>query len=388
MERNMGYCASLTHKYLFLHFGDLLPNHGISNKIQAQCTALESEGLDIALTHVHRNDKKDWEFYIDDDIIGRKKKSNVNLFNVFYCYPHFFSYIRKNRIKGIYWRWGCMTPGQFILLALLRILGCRVIMEIPTFPYDNEWKYEQHDWIANFPRRCDSILRHLWRFFIYRIVTFSEDRYIYGVPCINISNGYNPKRIRHKEITSIGSHLHMVAVARVQWWHGFDRIINGLREYYQGSKPPFRVTLSIVGDGETASLMKLVNEYDLCQYVNFTGALSGVALDQEFDKAHVAIGSLGRHRSGIFAMKSLKNVEYASRGIPFVYSETNTDFDNASFIMKVPADETPLCISDVIEFVKQNKMTPEQIAESANPYSWEKQMQKVILEMNKEYINK
>lgn len=380
----MGYCASLTHKYLFLHFGDLLPNHGISNKIQAQCTALESVGLDIALTHVHRNDKKDWEFYIDDDIIGRKKKSNVNLFNVFYCYPHFFSYIRKNRIKGIYWRWGCMTPGQFILLALLRILGCRVIMEIPTYPYDKEWPFDRYDWIANLPRRCDSVIRHFWKFFIYRIVTFSSDRYIYGVPCINISNGYIPDLIQIKKQIPFTTHLHMIAVAMVQWWHGFDRIIQGLRYYYKTS-PSIIVSLTIVGDGEIKQLKQMVEEYGLSDFVHFTGAISGEPLHAEFDKAHIAIGSLGRHRSGISTMKSLKNVEYASRGIPFIYSENNSDFDGNPFVMKVPADESPLDIQKVIEFYKSQPLSPAEIHKFAEPYSWDNQIEAVAKEFLNEY---
>ncbi len=35
----------------------------------------------------------------------------------------------------------------------------------------------------------------------------------------------------------------------------------------------------------------------------------------------MGIASLGRHRNGITRIKTLKNREYAARGIPFVYSE-------------------------------------------------------------------
>mgnify|MGYP000644641746 CR=1 FL=1 len=41
-----------------------------------------------------------------------------------------------------------------------------------------------------------------------------------------------------------------------------------------------------------------------------------------FEQADFAIGSLGRHRSGITHIKTLKNREYAARGLAFTYSET------------------------------------------------------------------
>ena len=53
----------------------------------------------------------------------------------------------------------------------------------------------------------------------------------------------------------------------------------------------------------------------------------GKELDELFDLADFAIGSLARHRSHIDKIKTLKNREYAARGIPFIYSETDEDFD-------------------------------------------------------------
>ena len=44
-------------------------------------------------------------------------------------------------------------------------------------------------------------------------------------------------------------------------------------------------------------------------------------LDAMFEQADFAIGSLGRHRSGITHIKTLKTSEYAARGLAFTYSE-------------------------------------------------------------------
>lgn len=371
-------------KTLFLHFGDLFLSHGISKKIIAQKNALAKNGDCISLTHVHYNTENGWEFYVDNRRIGIKRQDNINKHKLLYTYPLFYHYIKENDIKNIYWRWSCFTPGQFLLLLRLKYLGCRVIMEIPTYPYDKEWPFDRYDWIANLPRRSDSVIRHFWKFFIYRIVTFSSDRYIYGVPCINISNGYIPDLIQIKKQIPFTTHLHMIAVAMVQWWHGFDRIIQGLRYYYKTS-PSIIVSLTIVGDGEIKQLKQMVEEYGLSDFVHFTGAISGEPLHAEFDKAHIAIGSLGRHRSGISTMKSLKNVEYASRGIPFIYSENNSDFDGNPFVMKVPADESPLDIQKVIEFYKSQPLSPAEIHKFAEPYSWDNQIEAVAKEFLNEY---
>lgn len=65
------------------------------------------------------------------------------------------------------------------------------------------------------------------------------------------------------------------------------------------------------------------------------GPLHGEELDEQFERADFAIGSLGRHRSGITEIKTLKNREYAARGFAFTYSETDADFDAMPYVWKV-----------------------------------------------------
>ena len=92
----------------------------------------------------------------------------------------------------------------------------------------------------------------------------------------------------------------------------------------------------------------------------------------------VAIGSLGRHRSGITTIKTLKNREYASRGIPFIYSENDEDFDNQSYILKAPADESPINIDAIISFLDNNNFQPEDIRKTVEHLSWKRQMEIVV----------
>jgi hypothetical protein len=97
-----------------------------------------------------------------------------------------------------------------------------------------------------------------------------------------------------------------------------------------------------------------------------------------FNRADLGIGSLARHRSNVTYIKTLKNREYAARGIPFIYSETDTDFENMPYILKVPADESPIDIKKIIKKYFLISETPEQIRNSVCHLSWRSQMQKVI----------
>ena len=90
------------------------------------------------------------------------------------------------------------------------------------------------------------------------------------------------------------------------------------------------------------------------------------------------MGSLARHRSGISDIKTLKNREYASRGLPFVYSENDSDFDHQPYVLKVPADESPVDIARIVDFVENLKMTPQEIRHTVEHLSWKEQMQKVV----------
>ena len=109
--------------------------------------------------------------------------------------------------------------------------------------------------------------------------------------------------------------------------------------------------------------------------------MHGKDLDACFEEADFAIGSLGRHRCGITHIKTLKNREYAARGIPFVYSETDDDFEHQPYILKAAPDDSPLDIEKVIRFYQSLKTTPLQIRMSIEQsLSWKAQMQIVINE--------
>ena len=93
----------------------------------------------------------------------------------------------------------------------------------------------------------------------------------------------------------------------------------------------------------------------------------------------VGIASLGRHRNGIDRIKTLKNREYAARGIPFVYSETDDDFDTMPYVMKAPADDSPLDIAALLRFADGVTLPAEGIRATVEQIlSWDAQMARVV----------
>ncbi|MGL5273348.1 MAG: glycosyltransferase family 1 protein, partial [Phocaeicola sp.] len=150
---------------------------------------------------------------------------------------------------------------------------------------------------------------------------------------------------------------------------------------------PYQIYFHIVGgvaDGEMYGLPQatgfdtLIKEYNLQDKVIFHGQQTGEALDKLFNEANFGIGSLARHRTGITHIKPLKNREYAARGLSFIYSETDDDFDNMPYILKASADEAPVDIEKLVEFMQQSKETPQQIRDSISHLSWKEQMNQVI----------
>jgi hypothetical protein len=77
----------------------------------------------------------------------------------------------------------------------------------------------------------------------------------------------------------------------------------------------------------------------------------------------------------------LKNREYAARGIPFIYSEEDSDFDHQPYVLKAPADESPIDIAGIIRFLDSYHEQPADIRQSVDYLSWKTQMQRVLDEL-------
>ena len=243
--------------------------------------------------------------------------------------------------------------------------------------------------------RIDQLYRRKLARQLEAIVTFTSEQHIFGQRTINISNGVDFDSMPLHQRVDTARELHLIGVAEVHFWHGYDRLIAGLGEYYRtaSAAPRKPVYFHIVGgvwktemhNSEHApGFAELIEKYGLQDKVIFHDQLFGDALNAVFDQSSFAIGSLARHRSGISDIKTLKNREYASRGLPFVYSENDSDFDHQPYVLKVPADESPVDVARIVAFEEQLRMSPLEIRQTVEHLSWKVQMAKVVSEVQSE----
>ena len=366
-------------KALFLIFHGFGLYNGISKKIHYQVNALKQCGVDTRLCYIEIDNKGVQRRMIDGKILEEFEVGIKGKIKKWTDYSAILHYIKENEIDLLYIR-SYHNANPFLTSAIKKLKkdGVKTVMEIPTYPYDNE--YRKYRLIKLWADQC---FRHSLSKQLFRIVTFSNYRNIFGAETINISNGIDFDAIKiKKQAEGNLDILNLISVAEIHIWHGFDRLLRGLSEYYK-TEQKIEVRYDIVGYGnerEIAKLRNYVTENNLDKYVTFHGPKYGDGLDDIFDMASVGIASLGRHRSGITNIKTLKNREYAARGIPFVYSEIDDDFEDKPYIMKVSADETPINIDEVILFYNKTKaLSPAEIRGSISDLSWRNQMEKVVL---------
>ena len=373
-------------KGLFIVFHGFSAHSGISKKIFAQCEALRRNGIDIALCHLEIGPDGTQRRLAGDTVIrtfGSGFRAKI-LKRV--SYSDITEYIRREGVRFLYIRHDLnANPLLVDWLRRIRRLGVRIALEIPTYPYDAEFRETGRK--EKLQLQIDRLFRRGLARQVDRIVTFSDDAEIFGRKTIRISNGIDFDTVPLKtELHDISKEVRLLALANIHPWHGFDRVLEGLGRYYAG--PHDRtVRLRIVGDGLDWLLddyRRIAERYGITEYVEITGPRSGAALDAEFAWCDMGVASLARHRNGIESLKSLKNREYAARGIPFVYSERDSDFDAMPYVVKAPADDTPLDIPGLVRWLDAADRTPAHIrATIEGSLSWERQMEKVTTEMMK-----
>jgi len=231
----------------------------------------------------------------------------------------------------------------------------RIIMEIPTYPFEGEksqktsLKVSINKWVGE----------NFGRFFIDQIVMVGQKekrKKMYGIPVIHIQNGVDYENIvPHAEFyQSESDEIHMIAVSGCYFWHGYDRLIKGLANYYEMGNSSRKLYLHMVGSGECLPEYKKLAEENglLDQYVFFKGFLQGKELDEVYNQCNIAIDCLGCHRKGLYYVSSLKVREYAAKGLPIV---TSTDADLyvnnlKKYFLVLPPDETDIQVEEIIRF--------------------------------------
>ena len=244
-----------------------------------------------------------------------------------------------------------LSIGFIYMLKYIKTLNrnCRILYEIPTYPYDGEHKGIK----GFFFLIIDKIFRKKIKQYIDYIVTYSQDDRIFGIRTIKIVNGIDCTSVHPINTVEYHQSIQLIAVAQFGLWHGYDRLIEGLYEYYK-TNPTRKVYLDLIGDGDKNVLkdyLQKIVQYNLQEYITYHGLLFGEGLTRIFDKADIAVCSLANYRCSVFLSSELKSREYMARGLPMI-SSTKIDIlpDDYPYIQYVPEDDSPIDINTVINF--------------------------------------
>lgn len=327
---------------------DLTQPHlaGVADKIRAQVAALAELPAEVDLYHMAGA-----QVACNGRPIRSAGTSNLARRVSHYFLFHIALATRKAPLDFIYVRDQGTSPMFLWVLGRLRKKnpGLCVILEIPSWPgYSNPGTpFEKFlAWVDRGSRR------HLHRH-VDRILTFSREPVILGIPTIRSDNGVDVHALGIHLVPARDGQFRLLGLANLSFWHGYDRVIEGLARYReQGGDAP--VHFDVVGNGsELDRLKRLAADHALTPYVHFHGSLRGAALDAIVAHAHMGVSSIGMHRLEVDT-SNLKSREFCARGLPFVIGYPDRDFPpSLPFVFHAPADDSPVDIEMLVQFFER-----------------------------------
>ncbi len=330
--------------------------NGINKKIFAQASQLYKLGIYISLVLLGGINKS----YPDYAFIHYLSLKD-NYFLKIKIYRRFYrQYLAKQYIKKVIKSSASGTilylryPLPLLLLphALLTPRNCKIIFESNSIEMNEDrisksyFSYLKELIVGQeYIKRCDAIVGVTDEITQYQLKRSGN----LNKPHITIGNGFEVDSVPiRRPPQNCSPDFNILCVANVSFWHGIDRLIQGIAQY----NGQLNIQLHIVGDGaELPHLKKLSGNLEITGQIIFHGFITGEDLDNLFNQCHIAVGSLGMHRKGLTLTSELKSREYCSRGIPYIIACGDSDFPHDfPYILRLPLDESPIDMGQVITF--------------------------------------
>ena len=340
---------SMGEKILYIStVEDGRPYQGVKKKIGMQCNAFEHIGLEVTAINSGRRSlygQIEKLFPFSYGINYRDIKLNINKFT-------------NDSFQYCYIRYSPATRGLIDVLKTLkeRQKGIKIILEIPTYPYEDEFRSLK----AKPSMLRERIYRNKMRKYVDLVITPShiDGNEIFGIPALEITNGIDTDNISVRSIAlKKDNTINLIGVALITPKQGFDRVIKGLNEYIQSKEiEDPDVYFYIIGTGDVKrELEDLCKQLHVEDNVIFTGEKEGRDLDYYYSIADLGIGTLGLYKTKeLLRVNSLKTREYCAKGLPFIITDCDYMFaeSNEDFFMIIKDSEEPVDIRKAITFLK------------------------------------
>lgn len=317
---------------------------GVCKKIYSQIAAFEKSGCEVDLIYI----KDSKILYKEEGSI--REIGTVGSIKKTPAYIKMYGKLKNKKYDWVYNRYGMMDTFYYRVLKKLHKNGARILIEIPTYPYAGERPegilYRLMFW-------WDEVYQRKLKNIAERIITYSRDGEIWGIPTLRIMNGIDFDQIKPLSADrKLDDTIDLLIVALMQPHHGYERLLYGLMQYYEkgGTR---KILCHFVGDGpERGFYQKIVEENSLSKYVVFYGRKGGKELEELYEKADLGVCVFGAYKQKQYWCSDLKSKEYLAKGIP-VITGVETDIlklIDERYYRQFPNDDSWIDINEVIAF--------------------------------------
>lgn len=336
---------------------------GILGKINGQINAYKKSDIEVYFGHFSGE-----KFSIEHEgktILHNVKKGNTRT-KLGSIYNYIYSLIRKKHIDIIYIRFASLDEKAINFFYNLHKINVQIIIEFYSHNLVLEAKKTAlRDFkagkVLNAIKSYASLTINQYyctklHNYVDLIVTTTPVDKLYGIPTINVVNGIDTSASSVRIKSNNEYDFNIVSVAMISTWHGYDRIIKGIANYYQNGGDK-NIHYTVIGDGdEKANLEKLVHDLQLENHVEFTGIKVKEELEPYYNYADVALEMLAGFRRTDGNISSIKMAEYFAKGVPVLYASNSEieNFEIKKYCIYVENNDSDVDVFELIE--KTNKI--------------------------------
>ncbi len=213
-----------------------------------------------------------------------------------------------------------MIPSRKYVSFLSKHKSCKIVYEIPTYPY----YYEQFK-ASN--KKIFTLFRLAYETIYWPLIYKNIDRLI-CISCkstakkfkkmVNITNGFTDdeesliegKIKKGNEITTL------IGVGHIYRYHGYDKIIRMIAK----SNNRKRIQFIVVGNGNIEYLKTIAYEQNVEECVLFVGEKNGYDLQKLYSQADIGVGTMSLELRKADIDTGIKVIDYYSHGLPVISS--------------------------------------------------------------------
>lgn len=352
-------------KGLFIFYREIDHNNltGIDKKVLSQIETFKDNQIECKLFIV-KSDKSTTLRRKYNTVMSRLPYGNEG--------PHWEYSKEFENVDFIYLR-----RPDFISKSMLKVFrkikknnpNIKIILEIPTYPYDDELRTR---WIDYPYYWKDTHNRKKIKEVVDRIAVQNDIPSIFDISTLIFSNGIRVDDVAPREARMLEG-INICAVASLEPWQGYERVIEGLSAYYKNNGKE-NIQINIVGDGrELDRYKRLIKEHQLENHIHLRGFLSGEELEQVYSNSDIALDAFGRYKTKNQASTSLKSREYLAKGLPII-SGSKVDIldETVPFYLEFPSDASIVDFNKVTEFYhKIYRSSKNEVIETVRQYAYE-----------------